>query len=148
MNVYWGTLAILLKANFQNSSSFRRNTGSVLTVVTRASENMCNCVSNCGYKHLSNTMLHYHCKPPALCLTPSLTLPSSITLSPSGCPCASAAIPPSFLSLPGALCFFASSLHHPASSLTPLFVSLSLLSSFNNPTSHSCTPHLRHATSP
>lgn len=53
-------------------------------------------------------------------LHPSLPPPSSITVSPSVCPCASAAILPSSLSLPGVLCFFASSPPHqpPSSPLT------------------------------
>lgn len=40
-------------------------------------------------------------------------MPLSVTVSLSVCPCASAAILPSFLSLPGVLYFFASSLHQP-----------------------------------
>lgn len=54
-----------------------------------------------------------HWKPPVFCLTPSLPVPFSVTVSLSVCPCASAAILPSFLSLPGVLYFFASSLHQP-----------------------------------
>lgn len=67
-----------------------------------------------------------HWKPPVFCLTPSLPVPFSVTVSLSVCPCASAAILPSFLSLPGVLYFFASSLHQPPFSSRLLSLSPSL----------------------
>lgn len=67
-----------------------------------------------------------HWKPPVFCLIPSLPVPFSVTVSLSVCPCASAAILPSFLSLPGVLYFFASSLHQPPFSSRLLSLSPSL----------------------
>lgn len=89
---------------------------------------------NSGYKHLSNTMLlcyhviisgsRKHWRPPAFL---SHSIPPSIAVSLSVCPGASAAILPSFLSLPCVLCFFASSLHQPSFLSAPLpFLPLSI----------------------
>lgn len=75
-------------------------------------------------------------------LRPSLP-PSPVTGSPSVCPWASAVILPSFLSLPGVLCFFASSLHQlPSLPPTyPPFLSVPFtLFSFNTPPYCMSTP--------
>lgn len=78
---------------------------------------------NPGPNHLSDIILmqRQHChftQPETLPPPPFPCHPLSPGLHPSSS-CASAAILPSFPSLPGVLCFFASSLHRPPPTTTP-----------------------------
>lgn len=92
------------------------------------------------HTHASISGSKKHWKP-AFCFASTLPLPSTVTGSPSVCSCASAVILPSFLSLPGVLCFCASSLHQ-LTSLSPspfsFFFAPLPLSSFSEPPS--CIP--------
>lgn len=105
---------------------------------------MCTSVRNSGYKHYQSvTMSSFQTEGNTenlllfVSIHPYLCPPLSLYLSV--CPCASAAILPSFLGLPGVLCFFASLLHQ--------LLFLPLLFSYPTTTA-SGSPHLHRATSP